>query len=98
MALRKDATDRQIEIQVNELARKANNSGTVKLRAGFPTTVVSDPRIYAVSRVWIQGTSASGAVEMATGLCRVSSISNGSFTIAHRENTDTTRDFIWMVV
>lgn len=75
---------------------KSNNTGSVTLRAGETTTVVTDPRIGGGSAILLTPLSAHAAA--ALGGLWVSARATGSATLSHASTADTDKAFAYVVV
>lgn len=77
------------------LTGKMNNTGTLTLTAGSPTTVVEDFRVGVDSKVFLTPRTASAAAT--TGLY-ISSLGKQTFTITHNNNAATDRTFDYAIL
>lgn len=92
-----ESDPRNIGKAVNQLIRgRGNNFGSVSLASGADSTTVSNPVIWSGCKVFLFPTNANAAAELAAGGCYVSSKADGSFVIAHANNSNT-RTFDWMI-
>lgn len=75
------------------LTGASNAGGTVTLRAGQTTTVVSSQVVGKDMRVLLQPTTANAAAVVASTY--VSSVGQKTFTITHPSNANTDKTFFW---
>jgi hypothetical protein len=76
-------------------AGRSNATGTVTLATGASTTVVSDPNCAAGTVPLLTPMTANAATEVGNGTVYVSTVANGSFTIAHANSSTTGRTFLY---
>jgi hypothetical protein len=75
-----------------------NAGGTVTLRAGFATTVVSHPNCSKDSYVNVGSPqTANAAAALATTYVLAASVIQGGFTITHANNAQVDRTFFYTV-
>lgn len=74
---------RQIANLLNQVIGQFENTGSITLANAVATTTVSNPKITAQSRVFLQPRNANAVSANAF----ISSISNGSFVIGHAAAT-----------
>lgn len=91
------ATTREIsEVVNNTVGGKLNATGDFTLTASATTTTVTDPRAGKESVILFSPTTANAASAL-SGLY-VSTKNNGSFVVTHASNTQTDRDFDYVVI
>lgn len=89
----------QIARVVNRInAGKFNATGTLTLAAGAASTTVSDPRATAFSCIGLMPASANAAAEIAAGSLYVSARASGAFVIAHANNAQADRSFVYSII
>jgi hypothetical protein len=74
---------------------RSNAVGSFTLAANTATTTVTAPNCGTGSTVLYTPTSANAATEVGNGTIRVSTVANGSFTLAHANNAQTDRTFLY---
>lgn len=74
------------------------NTGTLTLRTGTAATVVSDLRIGSNSWVGFMPRTANAAAELGAGTLYVSSQSKQAFTIAHANNAQADRTYLYAIL
>jgi hypothetical protein len=90
---------RQVAVIVNRMNRgKLNCTGEVTLKAGQPTTTVTDARASATSILLLMPLTASAAAAQAGGEMHVSARDNGSFTISHANTAQADRRFGYAII
>ena len=77
-------------------AGRSNAVVAVTLAANAPSTVVTFQNCGAGSAPLAVPTSAHAAAEVGNGTMYVSHVANGSFTIAHANNAQTDRTFVFV--
>ena len=77
---------------------RSNATGLATLTASTTTTLVTAVTCSAGSTVLLQPTTANAAAEIGAGTGYVSTVADGSFTIAHANNAQTDRTFRWHCV
>lgn len=83
--------ERQREMSLGQL----NNFGTVTFTASQRTTVVTDPRVSAASKIFFAPETQNAAGEVGFW---VSSKGDGTFTITHANDARTDRTFSYIVI
>tara|TARA_R100000541_G_scaffold21445_1_gene31373 strand:- start:638 stop:961 length:324 start_codon:yes stop_codon:yes gene_type:complete len=76
---------------------KHNAKGTVTLTASATSTAVSDFRVGEDSVITMTPITANAAAEVGAGTIFVSVRADSSFTITHANNSQTDRNFIYIV-
>lgn len=90
---------REISLVVNNILNgKLNSTGSVTLTASTTTTAVSDERVGKESIILFMPLTANSASEQGNGTMYVSTRADGSFTITHANNTQTDRQFGYIVI
>ena len=74
---------------------RSNAVGSFTLAANAASTTVSAANCGAGSTVLLTPTSAHAATEIGNGTTYVSVVANGSFTVAHANNGQTDRTFLY---
>jgi hypothetical protein len=74
---------------------RSNAVGTFTLSANAASTTVTAANCGAGSTVLLTPTSAHAATELGNGTMYVSAVANGSFTVAHANNSQTDRTFLY---
>jgi len=77
---------------------KVNSVGSVTLTQSSATTVVTDARVGADSGIFFMPETANAAAEVGAGGMYVSSVGKQTFTITHANNSQTDRDFRYVVL
>ena len=91
---RDEKDQRKINSAINELAKGRSNAvGSVTLAANAASTTVTAVNCGAGSTVLLSPRTAHAAAEIAAGGCYISSVGNGTFTIAHANNAQVDRTF-----
>jgi hypothetical protein len=90
---------REVIAVLNQLAQgRTNAHGTVTLTANAASTTVTAITCGEGSAPLVIPTTANAAAEIGAGTMYVSTISNGSFVIAHANNAQTDRTFRWVAL
>lgn len=90
---------REISLVVNNILNgKLNSTGSVTLTASTTTTAVSDERVGKESIILFMPLTANSASEQGNGTMYVSTRADGSFTITHANNSQTDRQFGYIVI
>lgn len=91
----KDLT--KLTLAINELASgRSNATGTVTLTAGAATTTATAPTCAAGSVPMLAPATANAATELGNGTLYISTVGKGSFTIAHANNGQSDRTFLFV--
>jgi len=93
----KDRQMEQMRLAVNGLLRgRANVAGTFTLTASAGSTVVTDPEFaHDMVPLWIP-TTANAAAEIGAGTMYLSARGAESFTVAHANNAQVDRTFLYI--
>ena len=75
-----------------------NATGSVTLAANSATTIVAAPNCAAGSAIFLFPATAHAAAEIAAGVLHVSTVADGSFTLAHVNNAQADRGFFYVVL
>lgn len=73
-------------------------AGSVTLRTGNATTVVSNDVIPAGCFPQLTAASVNAATEVGNGTIYISAVAKGSFTITHANSATAARTFHWFAV
>lgn len=91
----KDLT--KLTLAINELASgRSNATGTMTLTAGATTTTATAPTCAAGSVPILVPATANAAAELGNGTLYMSAVGKGTFTIAHANNAQTDRTFLFV--
>jgi len=82
----------------NIMLGKTNNKGAVTITASQATTVVSDVNATGESIILFMPITANASAEVGAGGMYISSRGKQTFTITHANNTQTDRNFEYIVV
>lgn len=74
---------------------RRNTTGSVTLTANAASTTVAHVNFGVDSVPHLTPTTANAAAEIGAGTIRVSARANGSFTLAHANNAQTDRTFLY---
>ena len=89
---------RQIAVVLNQvLLGRLNNTGSTTLATSAATTVVTDRKVAASSRIFFTARTANAAAELASGNMYVSAVTGESFTITHTNSATTLRTFDYAI-
>lgn len=89
---------RKFAIAIQQLAAGRSNAvGTVTLTANTTTTTVTDANFAPGSVPLFIPTTSNAAAEMGAGTFLLSSRANGSFVLAHANNAQTDRTFLYAI-
>lgn len=80
------------------LQGKLNCRAEVTLTANATATAVTDPRASAFSYIGLMPKTANAAAELGAGTLYVSARNNGAFTLAHANNGQTDRSFVYLLI
>jgi hypothetical protein len=90
---------KKIVLAVQQLAAGRSNAvGNVTLTTGAATTIVLTSNCAAGSTPILTPASAAAAAEVGNGTIYVSTVANGSFTIAHANSATAGRTFLYALV
>lgn len=93
------ADGRAVAAVVNRLNQgKLNCTGSVTLTASQATTTIGDPRLTGGSVILLMPKTANAAAELGAGTLFVTGRNKGAATLNHANNTQTDRDFDYIVI
>jgi hypothetical protein len=87
---------KKIVLAIQQLAAgRSNATGSVTLAMGAASTVVVDKNCAVGSTPILTPATANASAEFGNGTIYVSTVANGSFTIAHANSSATGRTFLY---
>ena len=90
---------REIAYVVNNTVNgKLNSTGNVTLSASTTTTTVTDERAGKESVILFMPKTANASAEQGNGTIFISARANGSFTITHANNSQTDRQYGYIII
>lgn len=93
LALRNPNDPRNVKEVVDALVRQFDNTGSFSLAVSQTTTVVRNPKINSLSKVFLEPRTAAAKSSDATTW--ISSISDGQFVVSHTSaTTDRKYDYV----
>jgi hypothetical protein len=90
---------KKIVLAIQQLAAGRSNAvGTVTLKAGAASTIVTDKNCAVGSVPITVPTTASAAAEASNGTMFISAVTDGSFTITHANTATPGRTFLYAII